>query len=272
MLKRADEYNDKLAVQIDNLKHVVRSNRNVLEKLRANEQHMKTLFEDQSQSELHAQMISHVKRLKKKLFVTLTTFNALEAEQKASVNNQDHSSESSLAQQICEIGANLISIGNELMLLREDKAAAKRALYQLQQWSCKGPNIAETCWTHCMTPLQENILPVDQLAVLRKSTESLSLAFNKSTESTREDQCQKHIIERVENVLAIAEQLNIKSEKLLNVKILSKMVLKALIKRKQLYQLCSANKLANEKVSNTTFEKVCQKRTRTNFSFNPYIE
>ncbi|XP_030559011.1 uncharacterized protein LOC115761394 isoform X2 [Drosophila novamexicana] len=272
MLKRADEYNDKLAVQIDNLKNVVRSNQNILEKLQANEQHMNTLFEDQSQSELHAQMITDVKRLKKKLFVTLTTFDRLEAEQKACVDNQEHSSESSLAQEICELGVNLVSIGNELMLLRDDKAAAKRALYQLQQWSCRGPNIAETCWTHCKAPLQENTLPVDQLAVLRKATESLSLAFNKSTKSTREVQCQQHIIERVEQVLAIAEQLNIKSEKLLNVKILSKMVLKALIKRKQLYQLCSDNKLPNENLSNITFEQVCQKTTRANFSCNPYIE
>ncbi|EDW59247.2 uncharacterized protein [Drosophila virilis] len=270
MLKRADEYNDKLAVHIDNLKNVVRSNQNILEKLQANEQHMKALFEDQSQSELHAQMITDVKRLKKKLFVTLTTFDRLEAEQKASADNRDHSS--TLAQEICELGANLVSIGNELMLLREDKAAAKRALYQLQQWSCRGPNIADTCWTHCMAPLQENTLPVDQLAVLRKATESLSLAFNKSTESTREVKCQKHIIERVEQVLAIAERLNIKSEKLLNVKILSKMVLKALIKRKQLYQLCSDNKLPNERVSNITFEQVCQKTTHANFSCNPYIE
>lgn len=81
-----------------------------------------------------------------------------------------------------------------------------------------------------------------------------------------------YIVSVVEQVLAIAEQLNIKSEKLLNVKILSKMVLKALIKRKQLYQLCSDNKLPNENVSNITFEQVCQKTAHANFSCNPYIE
>lgn len=67
ILQKADKYNNELAAQIDNLKTLVQSNQSLLDNLQANEMHMRTLLEDKQTADLHAEMIRHVKRLKKKV-------------------------------------------------------------------------------------------------------------------------------------------------------------------------------------------------------------
>ncbi|XP_017858191.1 PREDICTED: uncharacterized protein LOC108610542 isoform X1 [Drosophila arizonae] len=195
MLQKADKYNIRLVTQIDNLKNLVQANQNILHNLQSNEAHMKALLEDNQKAELHAKMISCAKRLKRKLLVTVSLLDELEAEDSPIDCKEDQGSESSLSQQMNGLGPSLVSIGNELKSLSEDKLNEIREASLLSQSSCKGSSKERRCWTHCRT-LNQNDLHAKELMELRKATELLFQAFNQSNSVTVEIIYRNHIMER----------------------------------------------------------------------------
>ncbi|TDG48430.1 hypothetical protein AWZ03_005175 [Drosophila navojoa] len=211
MLQKADKYNNRLITQIDNLKNLVQANQKILLNLQSNEAHMEALLEDSPKSEQHAAMISYAQRLKRKLLVTVSLLDELEAEDTPIDCKEDQDSESSLSQQMNGLGPSLASIGNELKSLSEDKLNEIREASLLSQSSCKGSSKKRRCWTHCRT-LKQNDLHAKEVMELRKATELLFHAFNQSNSVTVEIIYRNHIMERVKSMLDKVERLDFKSK------------------------------------------------------------
>lgn len=122
-------------------------------------------------------------------------FDELESEESSNDCGEGLDSESSLSQEINELGASLVSIGNEITSLSVDKLNEIREASFLSQSSCKGSNKGLRCWTHCRTSMKYD-LQAQELIELRNATELLFQGFNQSDSLTVELIYENHILER----------------------------------------------------------------------------
>ncbi|KAM8703936.1 hypothetical protein ACLKA7_008546 [Drosophila subpalustris] len=196
MLQKADEYNDTLADRINKLKDILGSNQ--------------------------------------KLFITVNLFNDYKCRVKNNSYTEDDDVESKLCNQLNMLGSNLISVGNQLKLMRKDKTDRERSAKSLHHWSYNGSNPTNKCWTQCKTQMQD-MLQMSQLTLLQRPTDPFLFQSDIKETPIRQIRCHKKIIQRVESILAKAEHFNIRSETLTNVKVLAKMILNTLVKPNHLH-------------------------------------
>ncbi|XP_034487950.1 uncharacterized protein LOC117792094 isoform X1 [Drosophila innubila] len=260
MLKKADEYNDTLAERINRLKDIFRSNQRVFDKLEDNQKSINQIFRDEGENELNSKkLIPHITSIENKLLVTVNLFNDYKCRVKDMSYTQDADMESKLCKQLNMLGSNLISVGNQLKLIRQDKTAEERDANYLHRWSCNGSNQSNMCWTQCKSQMQD-MLQMSQLTVLHRRSEPFLFESDIKETPIRKIRCQKKIIQRVESILAKAETFNIRSETLTNVKVLAKMILSALVKRNNLYEFCCVD----DPISNNKLPDV--------LDCNPYLQ
>ncbi|ALC46266.1 CG6136 [Drosophila busckii] len=226
-LQETDECNYRLAAQIDKLKRLLRINQIVVNKLQDNDKSIESMVDNEHETEQHAQVMQRVTEIEKKLLATMNLFNALKT-QSNNCKDRARSSNAVLPEKLSALGGKLISIGNELLEVRRDKAAMECLANRLHSWPCKEPK--STTWTTCKTAVQNNMLCKLTLQEI-----------NTIVEPTKNIAQHRKLIQRVEQLLARSEHLNINSENFTKVRILSKVVLRALIKRKQLYELFTVN-------------------------------
>ncbi|KAH8417866.1 hypothetical protein KR222_007411, partial [Zaprionus bogoriensis] len=131
LMKRASEYNQKLTEHIEKMKNIVKSNQVVFQKVETNSRSMKSLVRADGLDEmLNSNLMKHSANIEEKLYVTATLFEDFK-------NQRCGRSDHRLSQQLKGLGANLISIGNEIMMMRQDKAAMESNADALYQRSCR---------------------------------------------------------------------------------------------------------------------------------------
>ncbi|KAL7731166.1 hypothetical protein ACLKA6_014358 [Drosophila palustris] len=235
MLQKADEYNDTLADRINKLKDILRSNQKVFDKLQDNQQSIQKIFRGSNdESKLNYELTQRLANIENKLFITVNLFNDYKCRVKNNSYTEDHDVESKLCNQLNMLGSNLISVGNQLKLMRQDKTDRERNAKSLHHWSYNGSNPTNMCWTQCKTQMQD-MLQMSQLTLLQRPTDPFLFQSDIKETPIRQIRCHKKIIQRVESILAKAEHFNIRSETLTNVKVLAKMILNALVKPNHLH-------------------------------------
>ncbi|KAH8414235.1 hypothetical protein KR215_000813, partial [Drosophila sulfurigaster] len=124
MLQKADEYNDTLSKHINKLRAIVSSNQKVFKKFKINEECMKEILNDDNHKEiLYNQLIQKIGNIENKLFVTVNLFNEYKKRVQDKSCVRDDIVESKLCNQLNALGTNLISVGNQITELREEKMA-----------------------------------------------------------------------------------------------------------------------------------------------------
>lgn len=266
MLQKANEDNGNLTEQINKLKDILGSNQMVFDNLQINQQSLgKILKDDCKNEEKYSKLIQRLAIIENKLFVTGSLFNDYKCRLKDNSNMLDNDVVLKLSNQINVLGTNLLSVGNQLKLMSQDKMKKEHDASNLLHWSCNSSNQTNICWTQCKTQMKD-MLQMGQLTMVQSHEKSCS--FDSDIEETpiRQIRYQKKIIQRVQSILARAEHLNIRSETLSNVKVLAKMILSALVKRNHLHLFCcTENTMSNKKFSPL-------RTIPNNLSYNPYLQ
>lgn len=155
MLEKASWYNQSLTVQIDKLKKIVNCNQNIFGKEEDGDQNTK--FHGDNLDELmNTSLTSHATNIQEKvmtlknntisyafqqyrlqLFITTALFEDFKSQHRKKGNT-----DFKLCQQLSGLGASLISIGNEIRIMRQDNAAIERK--------------SKICWTQCKAPKHNN--------------------------------------------------------------------------------------------------------------------
>jgi len=100
-----------------------------------------------------------------------------------------------LSNQINVLGTNLLSVGNQLKLMRQDKMNKETDANNLHHWSCNASNRKNMCWSQCKTQMKD-MLQIGQLSMVPSQEKSCS--FDSDIEETpiRQIRYQKKIIQK----------------------------------------------------------------------------